>query len=206
VPGVCVLGFGDSILAGSVPTVRGNGFLLRACAALSTMERPVAFWNQGIGSGSMAAIATRSTTLLAALGVTGMPNMSVVSVGSPNSAASTLTASELLSMTGSFQKILRNLATYAPNCKPVPMTWMPENPASNDYGSTDSLRRDYNDLIRSGVWPVLDIDSVMAGDVDGDGQTNLVAAYTSDNLHPNEAGHAAIAVVAQALLERVFLV
>lgn len=53
VPGITVLGFGDSLTAGFGSTTQQHGWGLLACQALSTLSRPITFWNQGwVGSTS----------------------------------------------------------------------------------------------------------------------------------------------------------
>jgi hypothetical protein len=83
---------------------------------------------------------------------------------------------------------------------PIGWTIIPTNPANKDYGSSDSLRRDYNDRWRNdyagnGI-TVADMDEVMAGVLDGDGQMQIGVGLTSDNIHPNDAGIQAMASVA----------
>lgn len=81
---------------------------------------------------------------------------------------------------------------------PVLWTWLPTNSAVKPYGSTDSLRRGLNDDYRG--WAsrgciVADFDAVVAGATDASGQVQLLAGTTIDQIHPNDAGSAALAGV-----------
>lgn len=74
-----------------------------------------------------------------------------------------------------------------------PMLWtgLPTNTAVKDYGSTDALRRSFNDDLRAmagkGVM-VMDLDAALAGAIDADGQAAMKPGVTTDNIHPNDAG------------------
>ena len=76
----------------------------------------------------------------------------------------------------------------------IPVTWGPTNNALKSYGETDSLRVAYNNYVKSLPLPYVDLDGVIAGATVG-GQVQIRVDYTDDNIHPNNAGNAAIAAL-----------
>lgn len=81
---------------------------------------------------------------------------------------------------------------------PVVWTWLPTNGQVRAYGTDDALRRALNDDYRK--WAgrgsiVADFDRAIAGTADASGQVQMAAGTTSDNIHPNDAGNAAMAAI-----------
>lgn len=81
---------------------------------------------------------------------------------------------------------------------PVLWTWLPTNSAVKPYGVTDGLRRSLNDDYRS--WAnrgciVADFDAALAGLTDATGQVQMLAGTTTDSIHPNDTGSAALAAI-----------
>lgn len=81
---------------------------------------------------------------------------------------------------------------------PILWTWLPTNSSAKPYGVTDSLRRglnaDYRNWASRGCI-VADFDAALAGTADATGQVQMLAGTTSDNIHPNDAGSAALAAI-----------
>lgn len=205
VPGLCVAGFGDSIMGGTGATLRGNAWGLRGCSAVSTLDLPVQWLNCGEGNSNGATWAAKAAALLAVMGPSSSPNLIMVPIGGPNDASGTLETSEVNDMRNDFALIKRHIATLAPSATLLPVTWIPENASSTDYGATDSLRRDYNDRARAGSWSVMDADAILAGVMDVDGQVEFLAGTTDDGLHPNDTGHELLGAELANLLGTVVL-
>lgn len=88
---------------------------------------------------------------------------------------------------------------------PILRTVLPVNPAVKNYDATDALRVAYNAALltweKDGL-DVWDFSSVMSGETDGDGQVLMREDFNLDNIHPNDAGNAAGAVLALQKLRK----
>lgn len=204
VPGLCVAGFGDSIMSGTGATVRGNAWGLRGCTAVSSPEYPVQWLNVGQASSAGDTWESKMSGLFTAMGTAYAPNVVLAPIGGPNSASNTLDATEVNTMRGDMALMRRTAKTLAPDALLIPVTWLPENAASNDYGSTDSLRRDYNASVKAGRELIADVDSVLAGTMDVDGQVEYLAGSTTDGLHPNDTGHELLGAYLATVLQRIY--
>jgi hypothetical protein len=82
------------------------------------------------------------------------------------------------------------------------VTWtaLPVDPSVKDFNATDSFRRDYNDADRTAAGlqtgaVVADYSNAVSGGTDADGQELFNDDYEDDGIHPNAAGHAALAAI-----------
>ncbi len=75
-------------------------------------------------------------------------------------------------------------------CAVIPHTWRPCNTAGGDYKGSDPIRRAFNDALRTSGRVYVDSDLALRGSTVG-GQVQFAAGYTTDQLHPNDAGYSA---------------
>lgn len=194
--------FGDSITDGR-GTYAGDSYVNVASRALSSSNLTYEISNFGRSGATSPIFCNVANDAIAAFPLI---DLAVVQSGSPNDVTGTIDAAEGLVISTAVQKTLRTIR--ANNRQAIEVTWIPSNPTTGtpagtkDYGSSDSLRRAYNTgrLLASTTLPMIDASAVMSGTTDGSGQVNMVTAYTTDGIHPNDTGNAAIAIPAQATL------
>lgn len=186
---VTVMGVGDSITDGR-GTYIGEGFGLPACEAVSSMSGvAVEWWNNGwagLGLGNWAAPGFED---MIAAGL--IPDIVITPNGSPNEFGTPILASNIASSRQSLARILH--AARENQVTPIVWTVLPTNPAIKDYNASDALRVGHNaatlQMAQRGVH-VVDMAAALSGVTDGDGQVNILAGCTTDNIHPNDAGNA----------------
>lgn len=198
---VTVMGAGDSITEGR-GTYLGEGFGVPACEALSDMSGIAYEW-ANIGSAGVGMSQTRDQVLdVLAAGI--YPDIFVLPNSSPNEQSTPITAANI---GAARQKLARALADMRANqVEPILWTWVPTNPAVLDWGSSDSLRTAYNAdtlLLRSRGQSVADFSAALSGTTDGDGQVNMLAGTTTDNIHPNDTGNAVLTSLLMTEIKRV---
>ncbi len=122
-----------------------------------------------------------------------LPDIMVIPINSPNGTPTPITESAIKLAKQRYSRSV--LECEKRNIKTVITTWMATNADLKDYNDSDSLRRDYNNEIRAlsnkGV-VVADYANLIDGVIDGDGQVEMNPIYTSDGIHPNDAGKAAL--------------
>lgn len=182
---------GDSELSNIGGTVPRYGFAQIYQAALSTPAKPIEIVNMSLGGSVDSQILTAARCIAPIL-----PGATVIFAnGTPNGTTTTLSAADVARWRGTKAQLKALFAAY----KQVVMTMMPINPALKPWGATDSFRQAMNatEVAQTEV-KVLDAASAVSGGLDGNGQELM--ALTSDDLHPNDAGKAAIAAKLQSLL------
>lgn len=188
---ISMVGFGDSINEGR-GTYLMEGWGFPAAIQLSTdFGIPFEWSNLGWSGAPYTRIADHVTDAITTDGL--RFDAAFLPVATPNSLSTPITAADI-TLNRSYMAVARQ-ALAAANIPVIPWTVLPTNPAVKDYNATDSLRRDLNDewraLVSKGV-VVADFDSKLAGVTDGDGQVNMLASSTTDNIHPNDAGNALV--------------
>lgn len=196
---ITVMGGGDSITDGR-GTYTSEGWGVPAVEALSSMTSGAALeWcNLGWAGADAATFAAYlNDACVAGL----IPDIAIFPNASPNSFSTPIVSANVDACRSALQRMLVTAREY--QVAPIIWTCMPTNPAVKDYNSSDSLRRAWN--AETLAWSnrgmhVLDFDAAMAGVTDGDGQVNMGASFTSDNIHPNDAGNAVLSGLTQAAL------
>ena len=196
---VTVMACGDSITEGQ-GTYKGEGFILPACEALSSMTgTAIEYSNTGWSGQTMAQFAERCIDLLES---EVRPDVFVFPSGSPNDQVSTVTAAEIQSFQSFRARILA--ACQRAGVRPVIWTWLPSNTAARPYGSSDSLRVADNTavlgLAARGIL-VADTSTAFSGVTSG-GQVQILAGATSDDIHPNDTGNPLLRDVLKPILRR----
>lgn len=185
---VTVMGVGDSITEGR-GTYIGEGFGLPACESISSMSGvAVEWWNNGWAGAAMSTWIAPGFADICAAGL--VPDIVVAPNGSPNDMGPTVTDAQIRTQR---QQLAAILHTARENqVTPIVWTVLPTNPPTKDYNATDSLRTAYNaatlQMVQRGVH-VVDMSAALSGVTDGDGQVNMLAGTTVDNIHPNDAGN-----------------
>lgn len=186
-----IMGNGDSITDGR-GTIIGEGFGVPACeAAQISAGVPFEWANCGWAGITASAYKDHLTDLLNA----GLkPSAVVVSNGSPNSFSTPIVSNEISSCRIAFSYI--NAIASASSIPVIGWTVLPTNPSQKDYNSSDALRTSYNtDFLSSSYSGIerIDFSTRLSGVTDGDGQVNMLAGSTTDNIHPNDTGNALLA-------------
>ena len=197
-----VMALGDSITQGDTSSANMLSPLHIACANVSTPSRPVCCMNYGFSSQKSTNFRERLQDAITA-GV--KPGVVVYSAWTPNewTTQTGLWVTEMALMRKNLALIID--LCNANNIALVVSTGIPKNGLNTTY---DAIRIGYNNEIRAlanqGI-SVVDYDAVMT---DGATPANLIAAYTSDNTHPNDAGYelmgAALTPIIQAMSDAYF--
>lgn len=186
---VSVFASGDSITnaEGSGVTYPGASAVFEACRELSTLGGVgYDFFNLGWSGCQTDKIRDHA---MDAINAGLVPDIMIYAPFSPNDiTAASITDAQIAAMWPRQAQAV--VAMEGSGVETVLWTGMPSNSSIKPYGTSDSKRRAYNDAIRAmaarGV-VIADIDAVMAG-ADSGGQTQMVVAYTTDGIHPNDAG------------------
>ena len=210
---VSMMGFGDSITEGQQGTYYGAGPGFSSAVNLSpggsgADGSGIAYeWaDLGWSGQSMSSVMNNTIDAVAANII---PPFSLVFFpsGSPNNFLTpnplTITSAMIQTMRGNLGVAMAQVSSV--RAEPIIWTWLPSNTSVHAYGATDALRVAYNNTIRnlaSYGRIVVDADSAIAGAPDGTTQIQMNASYTSDGLHPNDAGYAAIQPLYQKAIKR----
>lgn len=204
---VNVCGFGDSITDGR-GTYKGEGWGFPACQSISTDDTAYEWSNfawsgaEMDGSPSDGIVDTFSDALATALPI----DIALMPMGSPNDVlVPPITANVI--KTEMRQPFMQALADATLNGVGfIPWTWLPTNPSVKDYNSSDSLRVQHNADMRALMTniglPLADFEPILSGDVDADGQVQLL--NTSDGIHPNDVGNALLAPEAMRVIRQFY--
>ena len=186
-------GVGDSITDGAGGSLFGLSWGFNAAMALQKPWRNADWCNLGWSGINMAGVANLATDFyaFARRAKLTVPTIMFTPNASPNSIVPPIETAEMTNQ----RPLAEGIARLAKQSGSVPIVWkiIATNPSVKDYGSSDSERRDYNDgwdddADGNGII-VADMDAIMAGVTDGDGQVNIVAGATDDGIHPNDTGH-----------------
>jgi lysophospholipase L1-like esterase len=186
-------GVGDSITDGAGGSLFGLSWGYNAALALQKAWRNADWVNlgwSGITMGGVANLATDFYAFARRAKLT-VPTIMFTPNASPNSINPPITTVQMTNQ----RPLAEGIVRLAQQSGSVPIVWtiIPTNPSVKDYNSTDVERRNYNDGWRTdgaaGGIIVADMDAIMAGVTDGDGQVNIVAGAQTDGIHPNDTGH-----------------
>lgn len=191
---------GDSISDGR-GTIIGEGWVVPACDTASVVPTGPYFESANLGVASIASLTFRSN-LQDAVTAGIVPDVVVFPNGSPNDFSTSLNTSEILASRKGMASLLR--VAHVNKIYPIVWTVLPVNPSVKDFNANDANRVAYNaeTLARVAV-PVLDFSTALSGVTDGDGQVNMLAGTTSDNIHPNDAGNAILAALLVPKLQQL---
>lgn len=199
VDGITVMVVGDSIDEGAGATSqRGANFL--AQAAVSTMSAPVEFCVAAIGGSNSTAWRARLEALIDKV----KPDYVLFPGFEVNDTATPMTTANIKMMRGNIERARSIVASNG--AVPIIRTGIPANATgtfAKAWGSSDSMRQMLNAERRGTVKYLLaDYDNALAGAVNGSGQIEFGAGYTTDALHPNDAGHERISTAVLSPLLR----
>jgi lysophospholipase L1-like esterase len=208
---ITVMGCSDSIGSGR-GTFIGEGYGLPACDALQTalgipIEYADASWagqNSGLNSG--AGYLFRALDILRS---PIRPDVMFTAIGSPNDTPSPPTTQALIDR----MRYMRELVVQEASERGTGLLLsniLPTNNSVLAYGSSDSLRVAYNSECAAayvGVRGVefVDLANPLNGTTHASGQIQINAAFSSDGIHPNDAGNAVLRPIAQAGLSNLLL-
>lgn len=180
---------GDSVYEGIGATIDRCGWAAIFQNAVSTPTNPVSICNLAVAGSGSPTFYTRLNAVASGLADTNA--VVLCPGGSVNSLSTPILNAHIMLARRDFA--FQRQAAVANRMGFITSTINPRNPAAADYNSSDSLRVAHNDYLRSTDFPVFDFDAALAGEVDGDGQVNFKAGLTTDNTHPSQAGHVAMA-------------
>lgn len=193
---------GDSITDGR-GTYLGEGFIMPAVEAITGPNTAVEYANMGWSTQTMAVFAERAIDILQS---PVKPDILVMPAGSPNDFSGTISQAQIDSFRAQRARVQREARRHG-----VPLvmwTWLPSNTAVKNYGDTDSLRTAYNAevLAQDGRgFIVADTSKAFSGSTVG-GQVQIKAGLSTDDIHPNDAGNAALTTVIRAAIQRALRV
>lgn len=194
---ITVMGVGDSITDGR-GTYLCEGFGVPACESVSSQTGTVFEWvNCGRPSESSSNFRYFLSDACAA-GI--VPDVVVISAGSPNNTGATIAAAEVAAGRFGMAHLLRTAKDY--NVHPVIWTWPPINASVKAWGSSDALRTAYNAaVLQYADLDVMDFADVLEGATLGSGQIEFGSGLTTDGVHPNDAGNAVMSPLLAAKLQ-----
>lgn len=195
---VTVMGVGDSITDGR-GTIIGEGFIVPACEEASNSN--IYFENINLGFAGVGA-ATYRTYLSDAVSAGIIPDVVVFPNGTPNSLSTPITPTDIQTCRAATASLLADASIS--KIYSIVTTVLPTNPSVKDYNSSDSLRVAWNaDTLLFPGLSVVDLSSVLSGEVDVDGQVNMRVGTTTDNIHPNDVGNSLLASSLAAKLKQL---
>jgi lysophospholipase L1-like esterase len=192
---------GDSISYGQGATNYGEGYTTLLHRALSISGRRVEFANFGWPGQTTTTFYNLFQSLVTA-GI--LPaGYQLVHGFSPNDTSGTgtdLSASIIATARTQISKMIDTITTNG--CVPYVANAMPENTAAKGW-ATDSLRTAFNTALAA--YPdtnIVDLSAPMSGNTTG-GQVQILGGLANaDNLHPSDAGYAAIFAAINQLMFR----
>lgn len=135
------------------------------------------------------------------------PDILFAAVGSPNDISTTITQALVDRM-----RYMRELVVAEAGERGVALmlpAWMPSNYSIKQYGATDSLRLAYNaecaaayGLTSAGRVAFVDLATPLNGGTNNS-QIEMNAVYTTDGIHPNDIGNAALQPYVQSTLRQL---
>lgn len=200
VRGLSVFTVGDSLTQGSYTTASQNGFGHLAGALVSTPSAPVSVVNAGFAGQQHAYIYSNASAYIAAFA----PDVVVFPVYSPNDTYSQANVNLALARTAAIID-----QCIAASIVPIITTALPWNSISS---AQDNVRKAMNATVlgwaANGGVLVADFDAALT---DGGSPAQIQSKYKnypsgnvdSNNQHPSDAGHAAMAAALQPSLQRL---
>ena len=197
-----VASFGDSIYEGQ-GTYIGGSFCLQATEAQNLAGGRTLFsYNNCSWSGQSTSQFLQNIIDTTTAGI--VPDIAILPCGSPNDVGNTSITSTMINLMRSNLISMLDVCAIN-NITPIVCTWMPTNSSVNNYGSSDSLRVAYNAEILSTMAAngiiTADVNLPMSGVTTG-GQVQMTVGYTTDNIHPNDAGNLACVPYVQTALQQ----
>ncbi|WP_191057850.1 SGNH/GDSL hydrolase family protein [Geminicoccus harenae] len=139
------------------------------------------------------------------LGAGLVPDVMVFPCGSPNDPPdppALITKAITGRAEGYMSEMLRLCRQY--ETRPMIRSWLPTDTTVHDWNGTDAERRRWNAECKARPdFDFLDFSSVSDGAIDGDGQVPYANGFTTDGIHPNDAGVTAMAPLAAAKIAEV---
>lgn len=191
-----VMLLGDSTVEGTGGTQRAWGAVQRVTTSLSTPDNPIEYYNLGMhGQGAntfMAAYDAFQPTVKATAIFAAPLSVNDIAVGGMNYLAYNAARAAIDKLVDSKADVFILGA-------------LPCNPAFRDVGANDSKRIDFNwYLAQLRMFTFVEgYVEEFSGVVDGDGQMQIKAGLTADNVHPNEAGYEVLKLVVKPYVEMV---
>ena len=189
--GLSCLVMGDSIFQGFGTTSTQNDPFQIAAAALSVPSFPITVTKQAFQGMSSLSFMENGQALFNAI----YPDVFFIKCESPNDSPTT--------KSGAFERSFSNALSLADlatrrGCVPVLSTAMPWNYT----GTTEISRQTLNAAIRAAGWLYIDFDAALAS---APGAATINSSYNSStqNLHPNDIGNAAVAPYVQQVLAKI---
>lgn len=184
--------FGDSIRSGIGATnyLQGHHWLARE--RMSSSSQPVELAMFGWSGQTMPAYCNRLLDLAEA-GVVQSGHIVAVGSYSPNDFTTAVTSAGVAAMRTSLAAVVA--AASGVGAKLLIENGAPANPAQKDWNASDSLRVAWNAEVKATYAAIPQVDfaaRLSAATPDGDGQLGFAVGLTTDNLHPNDAGYAAV--------------
>jgi lysophospholipase L1-like esterase len=199
---ITVAAVGDSITDGR-GSYLGEGFIMPVTEALTNGNTAVEYMNCGWSTQTMAVFAERAIDVLES---PLKPSVLVMPAGSPNDVSGAITQAHIDAMRGQRSRVQKAAKDHG-----VPLvlwTWLPSDSSVKPYGTSDSLRTAYNAeaLAQDGKgFIVADTAAVFGGATSG-GQIQIGAGLSTDGIHPNDAGNAALRNVIRQAIQRAMKV
>lgn len=192
---ITVMGLGDSITDGR-GSYLGEGFGVPMVNTLSAqLAVPMEWANMGWAGQNPVHFSIRVGDVLQSSGLA--PDILMMAPYSPNVGSAPLTTTMIDNCRQAFARALREC--YLTGVVPVFWTGLPTSAAVKNWDASDNLRRAYNyELLgyaNNGV-PAVDFDGAFwGGGMDQDGQNVPPSIYSTDGIHPNNAGNSVMAAL-----------
>lgn len=193
-----VMGVGDSITEGR-GTYVNEGFGIKIADRLSTDGTTIEYSNCGWSGQNTVTFGERALDIL---GSPIKPDILLFPSCSPNNEAS-LTDAGFIASAAMRERVLSQCAQAG--VVPVLWTMLPTNPSIHDWGADDAKRIADNAKVlamRERGYLVGDTSTALSGTTDADGQVSFDPTYTTDGIHPNDAGSLKMADVLTPLVQR----
>jgi len=188
-------------------TYIGESWGLPTSDALSAdLGIPVVFANMGWASQSMANV-YRHVQDIVTYGI--VPDLLFIPAGSINDLTNTINSTMIKTCRTNIAAALATL--HGSNNPPriVLRNIEPVNPSvsSHNHDSSDSLRVSYNTELSATSYgangfAIFDFSGPLSGITDADGQVNMAVGVTTDGIHPNDTGNAAVVANAVSAAKR----
>ena len=201
--GLSVIAIGDSITQGTPGATDSiSSWVQRGCALASTSTRPVASWNCGSASQNGTVFTLAGYDAITA----GTPNVVVYSAYTPNDYSSP-TAAQMNYYITQMMGRTQTMIDYCHNNRIAIVLWTGIPHLAGLSAAADAVRKAYNTALRamatSNFVYLFDADAIIS---DNASPANMAAPYNSgDNVHPSNAGIAALGVGLAAVLQKIIV-
>lgn len=199
---VCECVIGDSIYDGTGAGLPLNSFARRAAAAESTAVTPIEYCNLSVPGASSAMLSERAQYLVPMI----KPGILHFEWGTANNiSGATMSARQTQHALGAFGVMMALADQY--DAVALTGSFLPISASAKALGATDSIRTAMNTTVKArtsadtAFCKYSDYGPAIDDPVQISGQTVPKATLMlSDGIHPNEAGHAALAIAHRAAL------